>query len=82
MLFGLTKPKDEISVKPFEIFKKEITVKASYINPYTQKRALTLIENGKIDVASMIYKTIGLDELPSVLADRQKRSLGKYIVVF
>lgn len=82
MLFGLTKPDDEIKVKPFEIFKKEITIKASYINPYTQKRALALIENEKIDVKSMIYKTIEVDELPSVLADKKKRSLGKYIVVF
>lgn len=80
MLFGLTKPDDTISVKPFELFKKEIVLKASYINPYTQKRALSLIESGKIDVKSMIYKKIPLDELPKVLADKKNRCLGKYIV--
>ena len=80
MLFGLSKPDDKIAVKPFEIFKKEIVIKASFINPYTQKRALSLIDSGKIDVSSMIYKTISLEELPVVLADKKARSLGKYIV--
>lgn len=82
MLFGLTKPNDEISVKPFEIFKKEITLKASYINPYTQQRALSLIESGKIDVSSMIYKTIPVSELPEILKNKKDRALGKYIVTF
>ena len=46
MMFGLTKPDAEISVKPFEIFKKEITLKSSYINPYTFPAAIKLIESG------------------------------------
>ncbi len=82
MLFGLTKPGDEISVKPFELFKKEITLKASYINPYTQKRALSLINSKKTDVSSMIYKTISVDELPGLLKDKKERAKGKYIVTF
>ncbi|MBQ6946458.1 MAG: zinc-binding dehydrogenase, partial [Clostridia bacterium] len=82
MMFGLTAPGAEISVKPFEIFKKEIVLKASYINPYTQKRALQLIENGRIDVSAMIHKRISVDELPKVLADKTKRNVGKYIVTF
>lgn len=80
MLFGLTKPNDTIDIKPFELFKKEIVLKASFINPYTQKRAIELIDSGKIDVSSMIYSVSSLDELPSILADSKKRSLGKYII--
>ncbi len=80
MFFGLTKPQEEIKVKPFEIFKKEITLKSSFINPYTQKRALDLISSGKIDVSSMIYKTASLDELSTILNDRELRSKGKFII--
>lgn len=80
MMFGLTKPNDELSIKPFEIFKKEITLKASYINPYTQQRALDLISLRRIDVSSMIYEKIPLKELPEVLADKDRRRLGKLIV--
>lgn len=82
MMFGLTKPQDEIKIKPFEIFKKEITLKASFINPYTQKRALALIDSGKIDVSSMIYKTAPVDELPSILKDKKYRTQGKFIITF
>jgi len=80
MMFGLTKPADEIEIKPFEFFKKEIVLKASFINPYTQKRALALIESGKIDVSSMVYEMISVEELPALLADKVRRAKGKYIV--
>ncbi|MGN0182018.1 MAG: zinc-dependent alcohol dehydrogenase family protein [Candidatus Ornithomonoglobus sp.] len=80
MMFGLTKPDAVLPIRPFEIFKKEIVLKASYINPYTQERALGLIDSGKIDVESMIYKEISLDELPEILADKSERAKGKYIV--
>lgn len=80
MMFGLTKPEDTLQVKPFELFKREIVLKASYINPYTQKRAIQLIDSGKLEVSSMILDTISLEELPTLLADTKKRTLGKYIV--
>ena len=80
IMFGLTKPDAVLPIKPFEIFKKEIVLKASFINPYTQERALRLIDSGKIDVSSMIYKEISLEELPKVLADKNERAKGKYIV--
>ena len=82
MLFGLTKPDATVTVKPFALFKKELIVTASFINPYTQQRALNLITSGRLDVSSMIYKTISLEELPGVLADKGIRNAGKYIVTF
>ena len=80
MMFGLTAPNEELSIKPFEIFKKEIVLKASYINPYTQKRALELIDNGKIDISSMIYAVESLEKLPEILANPALRAKGKVII--
>lgn len=80
MLFGLSKPDDTLEIKPFELFKKEIVLKASFINPYTQTRAIELIDSGKIDVSSMIYSINSLDELPGILADSEKRRQGKFII--
>ena len=80
MFFGLTAPNDTISIKPFDIFKKEIEIKASYINPYTQQRAVEMIDSKRIDVSSMIYKTAALDELPGILSDKALRSKGKFII--
>ena len=80
MMFGLTAPDDTISVKPFEIFKKEIVLKASFINPYTQKRALELIENGKIDVTSIVYDYAPMEKLPEILSNAGLRAKGKFII--
>lgn len=80
MLFGLTAPEEVLGVKPFELFKKEINLKASYINPYTQKRALDLIESGKIDVESMICNISPIENLPTILADASLRAKGKCII--
>ena len=80
MMFGLTAPEDTLDIKPFEIFKKEIVLKASYINPYTQKRALELIDGHKIDVSSMIYAVESLEHLSEILSDGKMRAKGKFII--
>lgn len=80
MMFGLIKPDETVAVKPFTVFQKELVLKASYINPYTQKRALDMIDSGRIDVSSMVYEVCGLEKLGKILADPKLRSLGKYII--
>ncbi len=80
MMFGLTKPNEAISVRPFEIFQKEIELKSSYINPYTQGRALELIDSGRLDVSSMVCEICGLDKLDAILSDPVLRAKGKYII--
>lgn len=80
MLFGLTDPDCEIPLKPFEVFKKEIAIKASFINPYTQERAVSLLGSSKIDVQSLITDMIGLDDLKGLLETGAYRGRGKIIV--
>ncbi|GAA0706326.1 zinc-dependent alcohol dehydrogenase family protein [Paraclostridium ghonii] len=80
MMFGLTKPNDTIDIKPFDIFKKEIVLKSSFINPYTQDRAIKLIDSGKLDVTSMVHEVCSLEKLEEVLSNPELRTKGKYIV--
>lgn len=80
MMFGLTKPDEEVAIKPFEIFQKEIEIKASFINPYTQQRALDLINSKKIDVTSMVYDVCSLEKLEDILSTPELRTKGKYII--
>ena len=80
MMFGLTRPEESISVKPFQIFQKELELKASYINPGTQQRALDLINSGRLDVSSMVYGVFGLEKLPEILSDPALRAKGKIII--
>ena len=80
MIFGLTHPDETIDVKPFDLFRNEIEVKSSFINPYTISRAIALIDSKKIDVKSMIADCVPLKRLVSILSDESLRAEGKYIV--
>lgn len=80
MLFGLTNPDDQIQIKPFELFKKELTIRASYINPYTMDRAVKLINSGTLHLEELIAYRIGLEELQETLSSRERFAAGKVIV--
>ena len=80
MLFGLTRPDETAAVKPFTVFRKELTIRASYINPYTQQRALDLIDSGRLDVSSMVHEVCALEKLPDILGKPELRAQGKYII--
>ena len=80
MMFGLTKPDAAISLRPYDVFSKELTLRSSYINPYTQGRALNLINARALDVRSMVAAVAPLEELKEILSSPEKRALGKYII--
>ena len=54
MLFGLTGPDKKITIKPDDIFKKELHITSSYINPYAFSRAIQILASGMLDVKSLI----------------------------
>ena len=80
MMFGLTNPDCEIPLKPFDIFKREVSIKASFISPYTQKRALSLLESGRVRVKDIITDSINLDDIVEVFKDKSYRKKGKIII--
>jgi 2-desacetyl-2-hydroxyethyl bacteriochlorophyllide A dehydrogenase len=81
MLFGLTKPEDIMEIKPFDLFKRELTIKASYINPGTIGRAVEMLALGTVKPSALVSETISLDELPQYLQDsKNKLSQGKVVV--
>lgn len=80
MLFGLTEPSCEIPLLPFDVFKREIAVKASFINPYTQQRAVLLLQSGRINVKDLITDRIKLDNINQPFVDASYRAKGKIII--
>lgn len=80
VLFGLTNPECEIPVKPFQLFKREVTIKASFVNPYTHGRAVKILESGCINVKDLIADRYSLDELQQALESHGKN--GKMMVTF
>lgn len=81
MLFGLTPPACEVTIKPFVIYQKEIHITASFINPYTIGRAIDIIESGVLDVKSLIANRLPLEGLQGALSDDNLRGEGKIIII-
>ena len=80
MLFGLTGPDAKIEIKPDIIFKKELKITSSFINPYTYSRSINLLSTAKIDVTSMIKNIIPLEKLEEALSTDSLRKQGKVVV--
>ena len=80
MLFGLTDPDCRIPLAPFDLFKREVTVKASFINPYTYQRAVDLLRAKRIDISSLITDRVALGDIETVFTDDRYRKSGKIII--
>lgn len=80
MMFGLVAPDATVTIKPYEIFLKEINLKASFINPYTFDRAIEILMLGKIKVDEIITDVISLDEINKVFEDVGFRRRGKVLI--
>ena len=69
------------SVKTYELFRKELTVKGSYCSPYDMGRAVDLINAHRIDVTSMLGGKEPLERLADILSSPEMRAKGKYVIL-
>jgi 2-desacetyl-2-hydroxyethyl bacteriochlorophyllide A dehydrogenase len=81
LLFGVAAPETTISVSPFEIFSKELTIKGSFINPYTHEEAIALITKKVVDVQSLISHRFSIEELPVAMANYPDLKVSKGIII-
>ncbi|MEO2076700.1 MAG: zinc-dependent alcohol dehydrogenase family protein [Bacillus sp. (in: firmicutes)] len=80
LLFGVAAPDTMISVCPFEIFSKELTIKGSFINPYTHEEAIALIAKKVVDVGLLISHRFTKEELPPAMADYPSLGVSKGVI--
>ena len=50
-----------------DVFKKELTIRGTFVNPDTHLRAVQLINSGRIQIAPIITHTFSLDQLPEAI---------------
>ena len=80
MMFGLVPPNSTATIKPYEVFQKEIKLTASFINPYTFDRAIEVLALGKVKVDEIITDIIPLDEINQVFENASFRRRGKVLI--
>ena len=65
--FGVANPKAEVRINPFNIYRNEITVLGSFVNPYTTERSIKLLSSGRIKVKNLITHRFRLDQLDEAI---------------
>ena len=80
MLFGLTAPEDVVGIKPFELFRKELTIKASFVNPNAFEKSVSLLEAGIVNVDDIITDIVELKDINTIFEQKLYNKDGKVLV--
>lgn len=80
MFFGLAAPDESFPIKPDDIFKKELHITSSYINPYSFERAIQILESGTVELESLITNVVPLDDIADVFTKPEYRRTGKVMI--
>lgn len=65
--FGVASPDLEIPIKPYEVYRKELTIQGSFVNPYTTQSAINLLAEGKIKTNELITHRFNLDQFDEAM---------------
>jgi len=63
LLFGVCPPEATIDLEPYEVFHREITIRGCYTNPFTDTRALSLLESGQVQVEPLISHVFSIEQV-------------------
>ncbi len=80
VLFSVPKVDAQFPVPLFDVYKKELTIKGSFVNPDTHARAVALLNAGLLDFGPIITHRFALDQLPEAIAMQMSSESIKVIV--
>lgn len=80
LLFGVVPEDAKVPVSPFAIYKKELRIQGSYVNPFTFSRAISLLASGAVKVEPLVEQVVPVGDLPSVLASGPSAGGAKTLV--
>ena len=80
VLFGVMAKGQKVEVEPFDLLFREVSLRPAYLNPWTHRRAAEMIAAGQLQLAPLISRVIGLDELPGELAAEPRHGDVKVMV--
>lgn len=55
------------TIRPFEIFERELRIVGSHLNPFTHARAAELVSSGVLNLEPLITRVVGLEDLAAAL---------------
>jgi D-arabinitol dehydrogenase (NADP+) len=81
MFYGVTAPEDVVSVHPYDVFRREITIKGSFAEINSFPAAIEALRSGRARTDGLITHRFRLDEYAEALRALQSdRSVHKIII--
>ena len=63
LLFSVPEPHVELSIRPYDMFYRELTIRGSFTNPLTHARAVDLISSGRVRIDPLITHRYPLEKI-------------------
>lgn len=72
LMFGIANPKSTFTINSYEIYKKQLTIQGSFINPYCFEDAIGLLESGKVNVLPLLSHELSLGQVEDFTSGKLK----------
>ena len=79
--FGVSPQGQTVAIEPHDVFRKELRISGSFINPHTHARAIKLIGTGVVQVEPLISHRFPLDKIKTALDIHSSGTASKVIVI-
>ena len=80
VLFGVSDAAETLPLSGYDAFLKELTIKTSFVNPFTTARAVSMLASGVLDVEKIIYKELSMEEAVEEFLHPTHSRFGKVLV--
>ena len=81
LVYGMTSEAAVWPVSPYEIFRRELTIKCSFAQQFSFDRALHALRTGRVATDGLMTSRLGLDEYGAALAGITDSSVVKSVVL-
>ena len=80
-VYGMTPEAAVWPLAPYEVFRRELTIKGSFAQQFSFDRALAALRTGRVNPSALISKRFGLDDYDSALAAVADSAVVKVVLV-
>jgi D-arabinitol dehydrogenase (NADP+) len=80
-VYGMTPEATQWPVAPYDIFRRELTIKGSFAQQFSFDRALSALRIGRVDPTGLISRRFRLEEYADALAAVADSSMVKVVMV-
>jgi len=72
VIFGVSPAEQKLPISPYDIYRRDISITGSFLNPFTFKIAVDMVAAGQIDFEGLDVRSFGLSEI-QIAFDNQRR---------